>query len=61
MKLKLKVLFTEDSITGGTCKVELSGDLNPIIKAMAEKPLTQLVNTMSLKLSELKISEVTKV
>ncbi len=42
-----------DSI--GTCTVDLKGDLNPFIKTLAEKPLSQLVNTMSAKLSELEI------
>lgn len=36
-------------------KVELEGDMNPFIKVMAEKPLTELVNTMSAKLSQLEI------
>jgi len=31
--------------------VELEGDINPFIKAMAEKPLRELVNTMATKLS----------
>ena len=31
--------------------VELEGDMNPFIKAMAEKPLRELVNTMATKLS----------
>lgn len=35
--------------------VELEGDMNPFIKAMAEKPLKELVNTMSGKLSALNI------
>ncbi|MBL7936751.1 MAG: hypothetical protein JNM51_13180 [Bacteroidia bacterium] len=35
--------------------VELEGDINPFIKAMAEKPLKELVNTMSSKLSALNI------
>ena len=45
----LKVIFTEK-----TCRVDLSGDMNPIIKSMAEKPLSGLINTMSLRLSQLK-------
>jgi hypothetical protein len=31
--------------------VELEGDMNPFIKAMAEKPLRELVNTMATKLA----------
>ena len=31
--------------------IELEGDMNPFIKAMAEKPLRELVNTMATKLS----------
>ena len=35
--------------------VELEGDMNPFIKAMAEKPLRELVNTMSSKLAALRV------
>jgi carbon monoxide dehydrogenase subunit G len=35
--------------------VELEGDMNPFIKAMAEKPLSDLVNTMATRLAALKI------
>ena len=31
--------------------IELEGDMNPFIKAMAEKPLRELVNTMASKLA----------
>ena len=31
--------------------IELEGDMNPFIKAMAEKPLRELVNTMAAKLA----------
>jgi hypothetical protein len=47
----LKVIFSDT-----TCRVELSGDMNPIIKSMAEKPLSGLINTMSLRLSQLQIT-----
>lgn len=50
---KLQVFFIGEAENIGACKVELIGDLNPIIKKMAENALTQLVNTMSLKLSQL--------
>src|SRR4051812_45939374 len=40
----LKAFFMGDALATGQCKVELSGDLNPFIKSMAEKPLTALVN-----------------
>lgn len=49
----LKVYFTGEADAPGECKVDLMGDLNPFIKAMAEKSLAGLVNTMSLKLSQL--------
>lgn len=52
----LKVSFIGDAAETGLCVVELFGDLNPFIKTMAEKPLTALVNTMSLKLSQLKLN-----
>lgn len=51
----LKANFIGDSDLPGTCSVDLTGDLNPIIRSMAEKALQSLVNTMSLKLSELVI------
>ena len=31
--------------------IELEGDMNPFIKAMSEKPLRELVNTMATKLA----------
>ena len=51
----LKVFFIGNANEKGQCKIELIGDLNPFIKAMAEKPLTALTNSMSLKLSQLKL------
>lgn len=51
----LNVQFIGSSEATGECKVDLLGDLNPFIKTMAEKPLTNLVNAMSLKLAQLKI------
>ena len=53
----LKVFFIGDALQKGECKVELMGDLNPFIKAMAEKPLNALTNTMSLKLSQLNLDK----
>lgn len=52
----LKVSFIGDYETTGECRVDMMGDLNPIIKSMAEKALTGLVNTMSLKLSQLSLN-----
>ncbi len=49
----LKAQFTGLPENAGTCKIDLNGDLNPLIKSMAEKSLQNLVNTMSKKLSEL--------
>ncbi|MEO6303053.1 MAG: hypothetical protein ABIP51_07755 [Bacteroidia bacterium] len=51
----LKVFFIGEAEKNGSCKIELMGDLNPFIKAMAEKPLTALTNTMSLKLAQLNL------
>lgn len=51
----LKVFFIGEADQKGECKIELMGDLNPFIKAMAEKPLTALTNSMSLKLSQLNL------
>lgn len=54
----LKVHFSgHHPESAGSCRVELMADLNPIIKAMAEKPLTALVNSMSQKLAELKVEK----
>jgi hypothetical protein len=52
----LKVFFHGSPTEKGECKIELTGDLNPFIKAMAEKPLSNLVDQMSLKLSELQLN-----
>jgi len=54
----LKVFFIGEANQNGDCKIELYGDLNPFIKSMAEKSLIQLVNTMSLKLSQLKLESI---
>ena len=53
----LKVVFEGLADECATSQISLSGDLNPFIKAMAEKPLTALVDSMNKKLSELKIQE----
>lgn len=52
----LEVSFKGDADELGECKIVLSGDLNPFIKSMAEKPLTALVNSMNQKLVDLKLS-----
>ncbi|MDO8998930.1 MAG: hypothetical protein Q7W45_04120 [Bacteroidota bacterium] len=52
----LKVIFIGEPNQKGECKIELMGDLNPFIKAMAEKSLIGLTNTMSLKLSQLNLN-----
>lgn len=52
----LKVRFMGEPEKSGECTIDLMGDLNPIIKSMAEKALSGLVNTMSLKLSQLKLN-----
>jgi hypothetical protein len=49
----LEVNFTGTENEVGMCKIDLSGDLNPFIKTMAEKPLTALVNSMNEKLAAL--------
>ncbi len=53
---KLTVHFNGEATQTGTCQVDLWADMNPFIKAMAEKPLLQLINTMSLKLSLLELN-----
>lgn len=52
----LEVNFSGSENEVGQCKIELSGDLNPFIKTMAEKPLTALVNSMNQKLAALKLN-----
>ncbi|MCC6181921.1 MAG: hypothetical protein IT237_08810 [Bacteroidia bacterium] len=47
----LHIHFIEQNKTN----VELEGDMNPFIKAMAEKPLQDLVNVMASKLAGLTI------
>jgi hypothetical protein len=47
----LHIHFLENQTTN----VELEGDMNPFIKAMAEKPLRELVNTMATKLAAVKV------
>jgi carbon monoxide dehydrogenase subunit G len=51
----LEATLTGSAEAPGTCNIQLHGDINPFIKVMAEKPLTQLVNTMALRLSQLQI------
>lgn len=52
-KFFLKAVFTGSADAPGQCHIDLSGDMNPFITKMAEKPLTALVNTMSERLSKL--------
>lgn len=49
----LEAKFIGEPDKPGQCLIELFADMNPFIKVMAEKPLTGLVNTMALKLSQL--------
>jgi len=49
----LKANFVGEPEKLGECQIDLVGDLNPFIKTMVEKPLAALVNTMSLRLSQL--------
>lgn len=52
----LEVNFIGSENEVGACRIELSGDLNPFIKSMAEKPLIALVNSMNQKLANLKLT-----
>lgn len=49
----LKASFEGTASEKGQTLVELSGDLNPFILSMAEKSLKALVDSMSIKLSQL--------
>ena len=53
--IKLTVLLTGEPDQPGTSDVQMAAHLNPFLKAMAEKPLRTLVNTIALKISELEI------
>ncbi len=52
---KLKVNFSGEASQPGQCAIEMQGDLNPFILKMAETSLLALINSMSLKLSQLQI------
>lgn len=52
---QLKASFAGEPDSKGSCQIDLHGDLNPFIKTMAEKPLKNLVDTMTVKLSELSL------
>ena len=51
----LKVNFNGEAESKGNCEIDLIGDLNPFIQSMVEKPLVGLINTMSLRLSQLEL------
>lgn len=52
----LKATFTGLADETGLSRIELSGDLNPFILSMAEKPLKGLVDSMNQKLSQLLVT-----
>lgn len=54
----LKAFFIGDQDAKGECRIEMGGDLNPIILGMAKNSLQQLINTMSQKLAALKEEEL---
>jgi hypothetical protein len=54
----LKAHFIGDSSSAGECRIELSGEMNPFIRSMAQKPLTELVNVMSLRMSRLQLNQI---
>lgn len=54
----LKAFFMGDQNSPGECKIEMGGDLNPVILGMAKNSLQQLINTMSQKLGALKEEEL---
>lgn len=54
--IKLVLLFSGNAGQSGTCEVQMAAHLNPFLKAMAEKPLRTLVNTIAQKVSEIEIS-----
>lgn len=50
----LKTHFIGESQEKGECKIEMLGDLNPVILGMAKNALQNLINSMSQKLAALK-------
>ena len=55
MNFELEVSLTGENDKPGQCHLLLISDMNAFLRAFAEKPLTQLVNTMAKKLSELEV------
>lgn len=51
----LEATFKGEAELPGQCTIQLHGDINPIIRSFAEKPLSHLVNTMAIKLAALTI------
>jgi hypothetical protein len=54
----LEAKFIGEAEKTGECQIELLADMNPFIKIMAEKPLKGLVETMTLKLSQLEVKNL---
>lgn len=54
----LKAYFEGNELEKGQCRIDMGGDLNPIILNMAKNALQQLINTMSQKLAALKIEDL---
>lgn len=42
-------------LEGQKTNIQMEGDMNPFIKVMAEKPLSDLINTMASKLAKLEV------
>jgi len=42
-------------LEGQKTNIQMEGDMNPFIKVMAEKPLSDLINTMASKLAKLAV------
>ncbi len=57
-ELRLQVLFSGDESLPGNSEVIMAAHLNPFLKAMAEKPLRTLANTIAEKLADLKTEEI---
>ncbi|HQQ94590.1 MAG TPA: hypothetical protein PLQ93_08560 [Bacteroidia bacterium] len=54
---RLLAQFHGDAHSPGQCSVQMQGELNPFILKMAEKSLRALINSMSLKLSQLQLPQ----
>jgi len=54
-KFKLNILVEEESVTSSIVQIIFDGDVNPFMKMMIEKPLSNFFNMLTTKAGELKL------